>query len=906
MATIQTGIELNDQFTGVLYGIINSVNLAVYSMQEMQSTMNTPVNSAMLDGAIEQINQATMLANDYQDTLDGIQEGASKVISIPTSAPPIQEPVEIPVMWNTDGLDVFTGTGIERFQQEVQSTNNMLNTLNATQVQISQTASSIDILPDAAIQDITGMGQRLQVIHDRIQQIESNPINMGTDTANTELEQLRSQLNQAIHAQNDLNTAMDNMDVSGANDAYMRLSRTVSGTERYIRDNTDEQGRFNQSVSECQAQAARVSYGFAGWQKAIIVANQAMGLIKSTLSSVGLMDMSGAFNRLDTMNRFEKTITTMTGDADLANAALSQLRNITLDTAYGLDVAAKSTQGFMTRGMSLGAATNQVRVWADAVSFYGEGTNVQLESVVDAIGKMYSKGKVEADQLDRLFDAGIGAAEIYANAVGESVSSVKEDLSAGTISASQFIDVVSHAMDSGISAGAAKDAGSTWATTFANMHAAITRGWTNIITDLDSALASHGLPSSMQMVATFGKNMENTLNHIGNSMDFVVSATMQVYDVMSTVGSFIADNWSIISPIIYGVIAALATYAIYLGIVKGIELAAAAAKGALALAQFIHVTALSASTGATIKAIAAQMGLNSAMYACPIVWIVILIIGLIAIIMALCNWIAKMTGITQSGFGIICGVVNVGVAFIRNLVIGLINMLISQIINFYNMTANFAAAFGILFNDPVAAIKAVMLSLFNFIVGVVGKAAALLDAVFGSNLADTVSQFQAKIQTEINATIENAGGTAAQTLNPADYMLDRVDYGDAFDSGAAWGDDIADKVSNFSLSDLFGSTNISSGEDYSSQFAGMSDSLDSISGDTSGISDAMDITKEEMKYLRDIAEQESVNRFTTAEIKIEQTNHNNVSSDVDLDGFINGLNDAMGEAIDTVTEGGIG
>ena len=233
-------------------------------------------------------------------------------------------------------MPVFTGTGMGRFQQEIQQTGEMLERLNDQQARIDIAASGLDILPANAVQDITGIRDR-------------------------------------IH---------------------------------------------------------------------------------------GITDLSGAFGRIDTMNRFQKTVSIMTGDSEMANAALAKLKDTTTGTAYGLDVASKATQGFLTRGMGLGAATEQVRIWADAVSFYGEGTNEQLESVVDAIGKMYSKGKVEADQLDRLFDAGIGAAEIYAKATGENVSKVKDDLSDGVISAAQFIDTVSRAMDAGVSAGAAKDAGS--------------------------------------------------------------------------------------------------------------------------------------------------------------------------------------------------------------------------------------------------------------------------------------------------------------------------------------------------------------------------------------------------------------------------------------------------------------
>lgn len=932
MSSIQTGIELNDQFTSVIYGIINSVNLAVSSMADMQQSMNADIDTSSLEGARDEINQATAAMNELNaamhsqtapdiipPTVDG---GNQEPISVPVeptlpdplieNPPPIEtpiqpnappDPVEIPIQWETDGLDVFTSTGIDRFRQEVQSTNSMLEQLSSTQDSIARQAYNTMIFPPEAFQNLNSLAVRVDMVRDRIQQIENNPVNIGTDTANAELEQLRSQLNQALQAQNNLNSAMDNMDVSAANDAYLRLSQTVSSTERYIRDNTDEQGRFNQSVRECQVQAARVSDSFAGWQKAIIVANQAMGLIKSTLSGVGVMDMSGAFSRLDTMSRFEKTITIMTGDANLANAALSQLRDTTLGTAYGLDVAAKSTQGFMTRGMSLGAATNQVRVWADAVSFYGEGTNVQLESVVDAIGKMYSKGKVEADQLDRLFDAGIGAAEIYANAVGESVSAVKEDLSAGTISASKFIDVVSQAMDAGISAGAAKDAGSTWATTFANMHAAITRGWTNIITDLDSAFASHGLPSSMQMVATFGKNMENTLKRIGNSMDFVVGATMQVYDVMSTVAGFIADNWSIISPIVYGVVAALAVYATFLAITKAAEMAGTAIKIAMCVAEYAHAAATGAAVAATTAETAAQLGLNSAFLACPLVWIILLIIALIAIIFAVASAIAKMTGVASSGFGVITGGINVVIQFFKNLGLTVANIALGIGSAIGAVASNIMTAF----HNAISSVQAWWYDLLSTVLTVVSGICESLNKLpfveFDySGITSAADEYAAK-------SAEAAGNKQEYTsvvdaFNKGMSTFDTFQDGwatNAFDSGAAWGDGVADKVTNF-----FDKT-IPNADDFTSglEDLGMVGNLDSIANDTKGIKDAMDITEEDLKYLRDIAEQEAVNRYTVAEVKIEQTNNNNISSDIDLDGFITGLDDAMGEAIEIITEGGV-
>ena len=63
----------------------------------------------------------------------------------------------------------------------------------------------------------------------RIQQIENNPLNIGTDTANAALEQMRGQLAQALEAQNDLNAALDNMDVSAANGLMEAIEVTAEG-----------------------------------------------------------------------------------------------------------------------------------------------------------------------------------------------------------------------------------------------------------------------------------------------------------------------------------------------------------------------------------------------------------------------------------------------------------------------------------------------------------------------------------------------------------------------------------------------------------------------------------------------------------------------------------------------------
>ena len=96
-------------------------------------------------------------------------------------------------------------------------------------------------------------------------------------------------------------------------------------------------------------------------------------------------------------------------------------------------------------------------------------------------------------------------------------------------------------------------------------------------------------------------------------------------------------------------------------------------------------------------------------------------------------------------------------------------------------------------------------------------------------------------------------------------------------------------------------------EDYTSGFSGISglgSDVGSIADNTGAIADSMDITEEELKYMRDIAEQEAVNRYTTAEISVDMSGmQNNINNNDDIDGFVSKLTDSVNEAVDNMTEG---
>lgn len=281
----------------------------------------------------------------------------------------------------------------------------------------------------------------------------------------------------------------------------------------------------------------------------------AFGSIVSSLSVFSLMQkgvdlvtgsIDAALDRGDTMDQFDRTMNKLVGDSAKVDKALNNLKDTTTGTAYSLDTAAKATQNFVTRGMDLEDATRQVGIWADAVAFYGKGTNEEFSNVTDALGKMLTKGKVDMDQLDRLFDVGIDAVGMYAQAVGRSSAEVQDDLSYGRISAEEFVTTVSNAMETGAGgvqklAGAAKEAGASWSGTISNMRTAVTRGVLGIIESLDEGLQAANLPGIKEMISGIGSTIEEVLGKASGMIPDLIQTAKGIYDEFQPVISSLGD-----------------------------------------------------------------------------------------------------------------------------------------------------------------------------------------------------------------------------------------------------------------------------------------------------------------------------------------------------------------------------
>ena len=879
MASISASVELYDRMSAPLMSIMNAMNMTISSMRDMQSTMGTDMDTSSLDAATQAANQAqaAMEALNQSMHTGGQTPGTGGSEPTPT---PSTDPVQIPVEWVTNDLDVFSNSGIDRFEQEVTATNQMLTTLSDRQNQIAQNAAGTDIFSDSAMQDINSMGQRIQAVQQRIQQIENNPVNLGTDTANAELEQLRSQLNQALQAQEALNQAVDNMDVSAANAAYNQLSSTVASTERYIRDNADAQGNLNQQIQA----GVNTSNELVDTVKRLALAYLSMQSVQKVLDVSDELTMTTA--RLDQMNQAFNEIN---GTATETDTIVKQIYASAQNARGSFGDMAAVVAKFGNNARDAFASQDEVIAFANLIqkqmTIAGASTQEASNAMLQ-LSQALGSGVLRGDELNSIFEQAPNLIQSIADYLDVPIGKIREMAQDGQLTA----DTVKAAIFS-----SAEDINAKFE--------AMPMTWGQVWTSFQNS-ALMAFQPVLDKVNELANN-DQFQGFVENAIGLLAQLAVYVLDFFNTlasIGAFISDNWSIIAPIVYGVIAALIAYAAISGIV-------AAVNGVMALSASVHAAAEAMQAGATFTATAAQYGLNAALMACPLTWIILLIIAVIAAIFAVCNAIAKMTGVANSGFGVITGGINVVIQFFKNLGLSVANIALG----IGNAIAALASNMMTAFHNAICNVQSWFYNLLSTALTVIeGICAALNKLPFVefdySGISSAADDYASK-------AAEAAGNkedykSIGDAFNEGMSTFDTFQDGwaaDAFNAGASWGDGVADKVSGmFSMDniDLTGGVDTSMlSNDFANNAAQTAANTADTADSAGRIADSVDISKENLKYLRDIAETEAINRFTTAEIEVTMNNNNTVSSDMDIDGMVDHLSAGVLEAMEQAAEG---
>lgn len=680
--------------------------------------------------------------------------------------------------------------------------------------------------------------------------------------------------------------AVDTAAIREAREEWAKAGTAFDAIEENIRNANNEQQKFNNSIRGGSNSAngllstikkiAVAAGGIAGINKVLNISDE----LASTKARLNLLVDDGG-----SVDVLEQKI--------MASAQRSR-------SAY-FDTASAVAKLGLNAGNAFGGNMDQVIAFMEQVNkqfVIGGATAQEQSNAMIQLTQAMAAGALRGEELNSILDGAPGIARAIEKYMGIAEGSIKTVAQEGKVTA----EVVKNAMFAMADETNAKfdSMPKTWAQIWVDMKNQALSMFAPILTKINQI----GNSTKFQKVTT----------GLINGLAAVANVASSALDILIAIASVFVDNWGIIQPLVLGIAAAMLLYNGYLIANNAITAISNAQKG-LAAVQAYKAAVANTTLAATEKAeamakasaTAAQYGFNAALLACPLTWIILLIIAVIAAIYAACAAVAKFTGVANSGFGVICGGIMVVIAFFKNLSLSVANIALG----IWNALGACASNIGTAFHNVISNVQGWFYNLLSTALTVVaGICEALNKLPFVefdySGITNKASEYAAK-SAEAYGNVEEYK-SVADAFNEGMSTFDTFQDGwaaDAFASGAAWGDGVADKVSgmfDFSALDSMGADSLDAfnlGNDLDSIYGNTGD----IANNTAATADALDIAEEDLAYLRDIAEREAINRFTTAEIKVEQHNENHISKDADLDGIMDAWANDFAEKLEVSEEG---
>lgn len=692
-------------------------------------------------------------------------------------------------------------------------------------------------------------------------------------------------------------------------------------------------------------------------------ANGLLGKIKGLASAyLGMKGLSGLVNLSDTITQTDARLSMMNDGLqttaelnDMIYASAQRSRGSYLATADAVAKLGLMAGDAFSSNQETIAFMEQVNKQFKIAGTSAAGIDAAMLQLTQAMGS----GVLRGEEYNSILEQAPNIIQAIAEYMDVPKGQLKEMAADGKITA----DIVKAAMFACADETNAK---------FESMPKTWSDIWTSMknraIKALDPVLAKINQLANSERV-------QRTVNGLINAFSVMSVVLASIFDGVCAVYNFVSDNWSWISPIIMGIVGALLLYKAAVFTITAIETIAAVAKGIFAAATAMQ-------TGATFAATAAQYGLNTAIWACPITWVIALIIVLIVLIAIFFEqvvgavywlgalfknvglWIANVAiAIWNSIKNIGLWFANLGLAIwqvIKNIGMWFANLGSSVWAIIKNTGLWFAnlgmgiwsvlkAAcnnVGVAFNNAWVSVQIGFWSMLNSIMQGLKSLAEKANKCLGwmgVNIDTSGLDFASKKIDELNSKKESytsisdawadgfntfAYDSVSDAWNSHEYgsvgdafgTYD-VDFGkgwsegmstfdtfqdgwgsSAYNAGAAAGANIKSSVTGI-FDDMLGG--LGTGENGAMgtgfDYAGALDDIGKNTGDTA---DNTSKSNEELSYLRDIAERDAINRFTTAEVHVDLGGvTNNVAANTDLDGIISYLTDGVAEALVTASEG---
>lgn len=682
---------------------------------------------------------------------------------------------------------------------------------------------------------------------------------MNADVDTSSLEGIRDYMNQATIAANQLNNAIDDIDTTVP----------VSGQER-----------LNESIR----QGTDNANGLVGAIKGAVAAYATIETLKGAMNASD--ELIQTKSRLDMMNDGVQTT------QDLLNMTYVAAQDARGEFGAMADVVARFGNNAKDAFDSSAEVVQFANLIQKSMTIAGASTQEAANAELQ-LSQALGSGVLRGDELNSIFEQAPNLIQNIADYLDVPIGKIREMAQDGQLSA----DVVKAAIFA-----ATDDINTkfdsmpmTWGQVWTSMQNTATMAFQPVLERINEIANSEGFQTFVNVAI--------------NDLAILAGYVLEVFDIMGSVGSFIMENWSMISPVVYAVVAALAMYAAYMGIVNAVNLVSNGIKIVMCLASYAHAAATGAEVSATAAATAAQYGFNTALLACPITWIILLIIALIAVVIAVANYIANLGGTATSAFGVVCGGVNVVIQFFKNLGLEVANIALG----IGNAIAALGSNIMTAFHNAISSVQSWWYDLLSTAMSVIESICSALNKLpfvdFDySGITSAANDYAAKSAEAANnkqdyKSVSEAFKNGSSTFN----TFENGWASNAYKDGAKWGDGVSNKVTKAFNSK---SVKIPQASDYSSAIANGNNSAaqtaantGNTANNTAKVADAVAVTAEDLKYLRDMAETETVNRYTTASITVNQTNHNTVNNEMDLDGVTEHLRSTMEEQMAAAAEG---
>ena len=687
-----------------------------------------------------------------------------------------------------------------------------------------------------------------------------------------------------------LNTAsghmMDTSSIENARRALARAAEEFNRIENEIREADNAQQQFSNHIRDGTNFAEKLLGKFKGVVTAIITPQSIADVVQL---SDEMTSMDARLNvAVESMPNVEP-VTTKVGVDSGGLTEVQQLQQQIFDAAQRSFTPYSQTADLVAN-LSMNAQnafgnTTEVVAFAELLNKQFGIAGTSEEGIADAtlqLTQALSSGVLQGKELNAVFKSAPTIIENIADYLGVSVGQMNKMATDGELTAS----VIKSAMFA-----ASDDINNK----FSEMPLTFEQIWTefqnNALWAFKDVLQQINSIFNSDRFAGFRESA-------GQAMQIIATYASYALNAIASTGAFIYDNWQWIAPIIFGVGSVLLVLASYIEIVR---------------------------TAILVKTAAVWMW-NAALAANPILWVVLAIIMLISIIYLVIAAINHFAGTSISATGIIAGTFMVLGTYIYNVIAYL-----------WNIFAAIAEFFVNVWSHPIYSVKRLFYNLVSNVLDNIiamssgwdkfatGFANVMIDAVNKAIQAwnwlidllpkEVVAKIGLGKGTEfthresITSDLKNIKDKLGDWVGeaPDDYWeapkMEMKSLGAAWQTGYNWGEnlftpekskDSDDQIKNAIEDALALGDKLDKGNEAGKKTA----------DNTKKAADGIKMLNEDLQYLRDIAEREAINRYTTAEITVDMKNENHINNEMDIDGVIDRFGEKVEETVAILAEGG--